>query len=644
MLPPPSAEYRSADELFQSAQTFANSQGYVLVKKRTRKDRHGNLKNMTLRCDRGGVYINSLGLTEETQQRYRNTRLIDCPFELYATRRNDLWYLEVRNANHNHESSENMSGHPIARHLTESQLETVTAMTVAGSRPQEIISTLRQNDASTLVINRDIYNTREQLRQKNLAGRTPIQALIDELKEGDFIYEYECDNTGCIIYLFFAHNESVTLTRQYSSVLLMDCTYKTNKFKMPLLNIVGITSFNTTFYSCFIFMKGEEKADYQWALTHVARLFDGIPKPGVIVTDRELALMNALETTFPDSANLLCLWHISKNILKNCKSQFSKETENENNDEWQLFLEKWNDIVQSVTENEFNEKWQTFYSTYANKSRIITYFENTWMPWKEKFVKAWTNEFLHLGTTVTSRVEGAHSTLKANLQVSTGDLYRIHMIISLMVTNHKKEINNMIASNRIHFPIFTHNNPLYANIKGKVSIFALKKIDEQYKKAIHATVQKPLPPCTKSFSKIMGLPCAHYIQHLDSNQSLILNDIHKHWWIQEYSSVLQTEFFHENAIQPLLQNLQEKYQEWPKPQQVAAQVTLDNMINAPLMILQNPNIVHTKGRPSGATNKRSINSTKRDSSGFELMNQSVRKCTLCHQPGHNSRTCQLNRN
>src|SRR5438477_8217117 len=31
ILPPPSAEYQSADELFQNAQAFANSQGYVLV-------------------------------------------------------------------------------------------------------------------------------------------------------------------------------------------------------------------------------------------------------------------------------------------------------------------------------------------------------------------------------------------------------------------------------------------------------------------------------------------------------------------------------------------------------------------------------------------------------------------------------------
>ncbi|CAG8843707.1 6295_t:CDS:2, partial [Racocetra persica] len=189
----------------------------------------------------------------------------------------------------------------------------------------------------------DIYNARAQLRQQNLAGRTPIQALVDELQEGNFLYEYKCDNAGSVTHLFFAHNESISLTRQYSTVILMDCTYKTNRFKMPLLNIVG-----------------EEEKDYKWALTQFIRIFDGVQKPGVIVTDRELALMNALRLIFPNSKNLLCVWHISKNVLKNCKPQFLKETENKESSEWESFLTKWNEIVQSELESEFDIKWRDF--------------------------------------------------------------------------------------------------------------------------------------------------------------------------------------------------------------------------------------------------------------------------------------------
>ena len=36
--------------------------------------------------------------------------------------------------------------------------------------------------------------------------------------------------------------------------------------------------------------------------------------PQVIVSDRDLALMNALETVFPSLTNLLCLFHITKNV------------------------------------------------------------------------------------------------------------------------------------------------------------------------------------------------------------------------------------------------------------------------------------------------------------------------------------------
>lgn len=86
--------------------------------------------------------------------------------------------------------------------------------------------------------------------------------------------------------------------------------------------------------------------------------------------------MKTLEIIFSDSANLLYLWYISKNILKNCKSQFSEKKKNKENNKWQLFLAKWNDVVQLISEDEFNKKWQIFCSAYANKSCIIRYLDS----------------------------------------------------------------------------------------------------------------------------------------------------------------------------------------------------------------------------------------------------------------------------
>ncbi|CAG8728664.1 3049_t:CDS:2, partial [Cetraspora pellucida] len=135
----------------------------------------------------------------------------------------------------------------------------------------------------------------------------------------------------------------------------------------------------------------------------------------------------------------------------------------------ELFQSAQTFAISQVTEDEFDVKWRNFCFTYDNKSDVIAYIEETWMLWKERFVKAWTDKIFHLGTTVTSCIESSHSTIKAYLQTSTKQIY---------------------------IPAFVHNNALYANLWGKVSSFALNKINEQYQKANNATAQEPLPPCT----------------------------------------------------------------------------------------------------------------------------------------------------
>ena len=34
--------------------------------------------------------------------------------------------------------------------------------------------------------------------------------------------------------------------------------------------------------------------------------------------------MNAISVVFPEATNMLCIWHINKNILKNCLNKFDK--------------------------------------------------------------------------------------------------------------------------------------------------------------------------------------------------------------------------------------------------------------------------------------------------------------------------------
>ena len=86
---------------------------------------------------------------------------------------------------------------------------------------------------------------------------------------------------------------------------------------MLFLNIIGTILLNTTYYLSFVFLSGETKEDYLWALKELKIVMQGkdIIDPGVVVMDQELALINALEIVFPKTVNLLCEWHISKAVL-----------------------------------------------------------------------------------------------------------------------------------------------------------------------------------------------------------------------------------------------------------------------------------------------------------------------------------------
>ena len=47
-----------------------------------------------------------------------------------------------------------------------------------------------------------------------------------------------------------------------------------------------------------------------------------IKQPLSIVTDRELALMKAIDILFPQSSHILCRWHVNMNVLAKCKKFF----------------------------------------------------------------------------------------------------------------------------------------------------------------------------------------------------------------------------------------------------------------------------------------------------------------------------------
>jgi hypothetical protein len=86
--------------------------------------------------------------------------------------------------------------------------------------------------------------------------------LLSQFAADDFVREYQVDAIGHVTHLFFASQQSLHLFELYPEVLLLDCTYQTNRYGLPLLNMVGMTGVKLSFLVGCAFLPSESEKDF----------------------------------------------------------------------------------------------------------------------------------------------------------------------------------------------------------------------------------------------------------------------------------------------------------------------------------------------------------------------------------------------
>ncbi|KAI9035747.1 transposase [Aspergillus affinis] len=141
-------------------------------------------------------------------------------------------------------------------------------------------------------------------------------------KDNEILVQYlHCDRSGT--YKDRVREEN----RRNPYILIMDYTYKTNKYKMPLLDITGVTFTGYTFYAGSAFVHNEKQPSYDFAIRNLAKIYTYLAArpPLTILTDKEQALINACKEVFPTTDILICLSHVNQNILSKARICFRKD-------------------------------------------------------------------------------------------------------------------------------------------------------------------------------------------------------------------------------------------------------------------------------------------------------------------------------
>lgn len=107
--------------------------------------------------------------------------------------------------------------------------------------------------------------------------------------------------------------------------------------------------------------------------------------------------MNAIKVVFPEAMNLLCRYHINKNVHAHIK-KLAK------GDRVESLMTLWHHVVDATFDFEFNEALHDLEQSSTDIPQLMAYVNKQWLyPHKERFCGPWTDKVRHYGNTTTNR-------------------------------------------------------------------------------------------------------------------------------------------------------------------------------------------------------------------------------------------------
>jgi hypothetical protein len=441
MDPPLSAHINSMDNLVGFCQKWARNHGYAIAKSNSHPG-----KNIYVRCNQSGHYCGSVLNKTGRQTAFFK---VDCPFQAEGSVptskkvTSKLWTLEIINAEHNHSPSPGVSPHPAHRQLMPEQYEEIQKLSKSNLPAAQILLQICTSNNETFATNRTNTNALQKIRREDLAGCTPIKALMVVLKETNWVWDVKVNGNGHIQNLFFAHPGSIHLAQINHHVALLDASYKTNWYRIPLLHVIGQAASNRSFSIGFCFLTYEDDENYLWAVTNPKKhIWRPEQTPNVFITNCNTALRNALAEVFPHSQANLCTWHLNKNITTHCKQYFSSGTPK---DSWERFMVLWQQITYSKTPKIYADNLAKLKKILVNCPAVLNYPEKSIIPVKNLFVLAWACQHPHLQNLNTSQVESGHAYLKMFVTNSTGDLLLVFKSLAQAVDSQINQVHESVG-------------------------------------------------------------------------------------------------------------------------------------------------------------------------------------------------------
>ncbi|KAL6137485.1 hypothetical protein ACLB2K_062777 [Fragaria x ananassa] len=286
------------------------------------------------------------------------------------------------------------------------QVQSLNEVQVPISRAYEFLSYQAGGYNNMRFMLKDLYN---KLGRKNITdnaegdAQTAVRSLrARSARETEFFFEHTVDTEGRLKNMFWRDHQSLLDYTAYGDVLIIDSTYKTNRYRQPLVLFVGCNNHRATTVFGFALVGDEKEETYDWVF-NMFLVSMKYKKPMSVITDGDEAIKSVLERLMPEARHRLCAWHIGRNIGQNL-----------NNVEAIKCFSKF--IYASLTVPEWEAQWREAVEMHQMEN-------NEWVTALYKKRTRWAESFFrgsfYGGMCSTQRCEGMNCQFKKRLDPST---------------------------------------------------------------------------------------------------------------------------------------------------------------------------------------------------------------------------------
>ncbi|XP_057808414.1 protein FAR1-RELATED SEQUENCE 5-like [Salvia miltiorrhiza] len=236
------------------------------------------------------------------------------------------WVITLFEKEHNHELVHPSESYLLrsAREMTHSQKTLLMSMKSSGigvSRSYRFLENEAGSRENIGFIRKDVYNELNSNNAKmakvpNYDANKLLEYFTEKgLSDPSFYWKVKVTDDGKLQNLFFRDSRCLTDYQHFGDVIFVDATYKTNKYDLICVPIVGINHHRMNVMFAIAFLSNEKTESYEWLFsTFLESMYHR--EPSIIFSDQDQALMNGVDVTFRDAKHWLCQWHINKNTGK----------------------------------------------------------------------------------------------------------------------------------------------------------------------------------------------------------------------------------------------------------------------------------------------------------------------------------------